>query len=106
MRGSEPVALFGAPPAPVKRVETIDPKLLHMTNLYEHHWQTVNPVTCEALVQLTLGGPQPMYNGGMLHTTVRYFDAERRRAWSTSTCRMACAAHENRNRRSGASTST
>lgn len=60
-------------------IETIDPKLLDMTKLYEHHWQTVNPVTCEALVQLTLGGPQPMYNGGMLHTTVRYFDAEKKR---------------------------
>ncbi len=60
-------------------IETIDPKLLDFTKLYEHHWQTVNPVTCEALVQLMLGGPQPMYNGGMLHTTVRYFDAERER---------------------------
>lgn len=57
----------------------IDPGLLDMTKVYEHHWQTVNPVTTEALVQLMLGGPQPMYNGGLLHTTLRYFDPERRR---------------------------
>jgi hypothetical protein len=59
--------------------ESIDPALLDMTKVYEHHWQTVNPVTCEALVQLMLGGPQPMYNGGLLHATLRYFDPERRR---------------------------
>lgn len=33
----------------------------------------------EALVQLTLGGPMPIYNGGLLHVTVRYFDADERR---------------------------
>jgi hypothetical protein len=59
--------------------ESMDPAKLDMTKVYEHHWQTVNPVTTEALVQLTLGGPQPMYNGGLLHTTLRYFDAERQR---------------------------
>jgi hypothetical protein len=59
--------------------EALDPALLDMANVHEHHWQTVNPVTTEALVQLTLGGPQPMYNGGLLHTTLRYFDPERLR---------------------------
>jgi hypothetical protein len=44
-----------------------------------HIWQNVNPVTTEALVQLTLGGPQIIYNGGLLHVSVRYFDAVRRR---------------------------
>jgi hypothetical protein len=44
-----------------------------------HHWQKLNPVTTEALVQLTLGGPQPVYNGGLLLTRIRYFDADRRR---------------------------
>lgn len=38
-----------------------------------HHWQRMNPVTTEALVQLTLGGPSPIYNGGLLHTRLRYF---------------------------------
>ena len=43
-----------------------------------HLWQELNPVTTEALVQLTMGGPQPVYNGGPVHTAVRYFDPERR----------------------------
>ncbi len=41
--------------------------------------QVRNPVTCEGLVRLTLGGPLPLYNGGHLLTTVRYFDIEKRR---------------------------
>jgi hypothetical protein len=44
-----------------------------------HHWQQLNPVSTEALVQLTLGAPQMIYNGGLLMCRVRYFDAERRR---------------------------
>nr|MCU0513447.1 hypothetical protein [Anaerolineae bacterium] len=44
-----------------------------------HHWQELNPVTTEALVQLTLGAPQIIYNGGLLHCQVRYYDSERRR---------------------------
>lgn len=44
-----------------------------------HHWQDINPVHTEALVQLTLGGPQVIYHGGLLHTRLRYFDAEARR---------------------------
>jgi len=44
-----------------------------------HHWQKLNPVSTEALIQLTLGAPQALYNGGLLFTRVRYFDAQRRR---------------------------
>ncbi|MBI2191162.1 MAG: hypothetical protein HYU36_04180 [Planctomycetes bacterium] len=44
-----------------------------------HHWQELNPVLTEALVQLTLGAPQVVYNGGLLHCRVRYRDAERGR---------------------------
>jgi hypothetical protein len=44
-----------------------------------HHWQLHNPVTTEALVQLTLGAPQLLYNGGLLMASLRYFDAERKR---------------------------
>jgi len=44
-----------------------------------HHWQELNPVTTEALVQLTLGAPQVIYNGGLLHCRVRYFDLQRQR---------------------------
>lgn len=50
-----------------------------LTQVSIHHWQELNPVTTEALIQLTLGAPQIIYNGGLLHCQVRYFDAERRR---------------------------
>jgi hypothetical protein len=43
------------------------------------YFQRRNPVTCEGLVQLTLGAPLPHYNGGLLVTRLRHFDAERRR---------------------------
>jgi hypothetical protein len=44
-----------------------------------HHWQELNPVHTEALVQLTCGGPQIIYHGGLLHVRLRYFDAVSRR---------------------------
>jgi hypothetical protein len=44
-----------------------------------HHWQEINPVHTEALVQLTCGGPQIIYHGGLLHVRLRYFDALQRR---------------------------
>lgn len=44
-----------------------------------HWWQELNPVTTEALIQLTLGAPQMLYNGGMLLAPLRYFDAEAKR---------------------------
>lgn len=50
-----------------------------LTTVNIHHWQELNPVVTEALVQLTLGAPQIIYNGGLLHCRVRYFDAARRR---------------------------
>ena len=50
------------------------------TQHHIHHWQWGNPVTSEALIQLTLGAPQPIYNGGLLHARLRYFDWDRRRA--------------------------
>ena len=59
--------------------ERIDPKDADLTQVHEHHWQTVNPVTTEALVQLMLGAPQIVYNGGLLHAPLRYFDPARRR---------------------------
>jgi hypothetical protein len=41
-----------------------------------HLWQQVNPVVTEALVQLTWGGPQVLYNGGLQQARVRYYDAK------------------------------
>lgn len=44
-----------------------------------HLWQQSNPVVTEALVQLTWGGPQVIYNGGLQQARVRYYDAQTRR---------------------------
>ena len=44
-----------------------------------HHWQNINPIHTEALVQLTCGGPQIVYHGGLLHVRLRYFDTAERR---------------------------
>jgi hypothetical protein len=56
------------------RDDETDPRDNHI-----HWWQQLNPVTTEALVQLTLGAPQHVYNGGLLLAPLRYFDADRRR---------------------------
>jgi hypothetical protein len=42
-----------------------------------HHWQDKNPVICEALVQLMLGGSTNIYHGGLMHTPLRYFHGGR-----------------------------
>ncbi len=39
-----------------------------------HHWLELNPVILEGLVQCMLGAPNHIYHGGLLHTSVRYFD--------------------------------
>jgi hypothetical protein len=41
--------------------------------------QVRNPITVEGLIQLTMGGPLFMYNGGLPVTRLRYFDAQRKR---------------------------
>ena len=43
------------------------------------YFQRRNPVTCEGLVELTCGGPLPHYNGGLLVTRVRHYDAQNNR---------------------------
>ncbi len=45
-----------------------------------HHWQDLNPVLCEGLVHCAFGAPMPIYHGGLLHASLRYFDAEAGRA--------------------------
>ena len=59
--------------AQVREDET-DPRDNHI-----HWWQQLNPVTTEALIQLTLGAPQLLYNGGLLLAPLRYFDADKKR---------------------------
>ena len=50
-----------------------------LTQVNIHHWQEHNPIITEVLLQLTLGAPQIIYNGGLLHSRVRYYDVERER---------------------------
>ena len=54
----------------LRRDET-DPRDNHI-----HWWQQLNPVTTEALIQLTLGAPQMLYNGGLLLAPIRHFDPD------------------------------
>ena len=48
------------------------------TIIEESRWPP-NPVVVKGLTQVTMGSPQPVYNGGLLRGTVRYFDEERGR---------------------------
>jgi hypothetical protein len=41
-----------------------------------HHWQNINPVIPEGLIQMAMGTPAAMYHGGLLHASVRYFDPQ------------------------------
>ena len=54
--------------------DTEDPK-----RYGDAYFQRRNPVTCEGLVQLTMGAPLPHYNGGLLVARLRYFDADKKR---------------------------
>ena len=38
-----------------------------------------NPVVVKGLTQVSMGSPPPIYNGGLLRATVRYFDPDRAR---------------------------
>lgn len=45
-----------------------------------YHFQNLNPVVPEALVQMAMGTPAAIYNGGLLQSHLRYFDPGLRRA--------------------------
>jgi hypothetical protein len=75
-----PVAILQAALALVyRRMELVRQDKTEPCDNHIHWWQQLNPVTTEALIQLTLGAPQMLYNGGMLMAPLRYFDAERKR---------------------------
>ena len=59
-----------------KRLRMIEADQEDLRSVRIHHWQEHNPVTTEALVQLTLGAPQPLYNGGLLQAPVRHHDPD------------------------------
>lgn len=62
-----------------RRLELIRLDYTDLSEVDLHHWQRLNPVLTEGLIQLTLGGPAPVYNGGLLLTPLRYYDAGQRR---------------------------
>ncbi|MBW4438963.1 MAG: hypothetical protein KME04_17630 [Pleurocapsa minor GSE-CHR-MK-17-07R] len=62
-----------------RRMEKIRHDDADLREVSIHHWQEHNPVITEALVQLTLGAPQIIYNGGLLLCQVRYYDADAQR---------------------------
>ena len=62
-----------------RRLDLIREDAADLTQVNIHHWQEHNPVVTEALVQLTLGAPQIIYNGGLLHCRLRYFNVTRKR---------------------------
>ncbi|GAB2607378.1 hypothetical protein [Kribbella endophytica] len=75
-----PEAMLGVALSQVQRrmdlmaADRTDPADMHV-----HHWQRHNPVATEALLQLTTGTPQMLYNGGLLPFRVLYVDPERGR---------------------------
>lgn len=48
-------------------------------NYTDSYLQKRNPITVEGLVHLTMGGPMPIYNGGLLNVSLIYFDAKEKR---------------------------
>jgi hypothetical protein len=62
-----------------RRLELIRRDQADLTKVSIHHWQQLNPVVTEALIQLTLGAPQIIYNGGLLFAPLRYYDLGRHR---------------------------
>jgi hypothetical protein len=43
------------------------------------HYQALNPVVSEGMVQMAMGTPAALYNGGLLQTHLFYFDPHRQR---------------------------
>ncbi|WP_201760885.1 MULTISPECIES: hypothetical protein [unclassified Nonomuraea] len=62
-----------------RRMALIDADNADLSTIHVHHWQRLNPVVTEALLQLATGTPQVLYNGGLLPARLAYFDADRRR---------------------------
>lgn len=48
-------------------------------DLHSEYLAGINPVVTQGLVYLTLGGPQAIYNGGLLQVRLRYFDPQEKR---------------------------
>ncbi len=60
-----------------RRLERIRAEKRDMREIYGDDLYPYNPVITKALMQVTMGAPQTIYNGGLLRARVRYFDLER-----------------------------
>lgn len=58
----------------IMRMDTEDP-----SQYRDDYLQIRNPITLEGLLQLTLGAPSPLYNGGLLMARLRYYDVDAKR---------------------------
>lgn len=78
------------PDFPVEMLRANYEEVLHRLNMIRedetlpddqdvHHFFQRNPVILEGLVQLMLGAPNHIYHGGLLNTSVRYFDPANKR---------------------------
>jgi hypothetical protein len=63
----------------LNRLERIRTEKRAPTEIFGDDLYQYNPVITKALMQVTLGAPQTIYNGGLLRARVRYFDADRMR---------------------------
>lgn len=62
-----------------QRIERMSADTQDPATYSDSYLQQRNPITMEGLVELTMGGPLPLYNGGHLMVSVRYFDLDRQR---------------------------
>jgi hypothetical protein len=59
----------------LERLNVTEPELSHARKAGGIDFgQQANPVVTEVLLQLTCGGPQTLYNGGLMQARLRYFD--------------------------------
>lgn len=61
------------------RVALIEADAADPGEIPDSHYQKLNPVVTETLMQLCSGAPQVVYNGGLPQMAVRYWDPARRR---------------------------
>ncbi len=63
----------------LKMLEVIKNENRDVTKIDTNSLHFRNPVSTKGLVQVTMGSPQTIYNGGLLRARVRYFDTDRAR---------------------------
>jgi len=62
-----------------QRLEFIASDRQSASEYSDSYLQRRNPVAVEGVFQLSTGGVLPVYNGGLVQTTLRYFDGDRQR---------------------------